>query len=53
LTERWPWLIYTVSGAIAAVLGGIIIDLARKVIPLRDVRVSIAINRATQVGELR
>jgi hypothetical protein len=44
LTERWPWLIYVILGAICAVLGGIIVDLARAAIRLDDER------RAVTVG---
>lgn len=36
LTDRWPWLIYVVLGAVSAVLGLIIIDLARQSIARHD-----------------
>jgi len=36
LSERWPWLIYVVLGTAAAVLGIMIVDLARQAIARHD-----------------
>jgi hypothetical protein len=44
LTERWPWLIYLVLGAVSLGLGVIIADLARTAAALHDAR------RAGEVG---
>jgi hypothetical protein len=38
LTERWPWLIYVVLGAVCVVLGAIILELGRTAIKLHDSR---------------
>ena len=35
-TERWPWLIYVVLGAVSLILAVIIISLARKAISIHD-----------------
>jgi hypothetical protein len=38
LTERLPWLIYVLLGAAVAVLGALIISLARAAIAVADAR---------------
>jgi hypothetical protein len=51
LTERWPWLIYVVLGAICALLAVIILDLARTAIALQDQRRLGAPTREVTAGE--
>ncbi|NUQ61922.1 MAG: DUF3999 family protein [Pirellulales bacterium] len=36
LTERWPWLIYMVLGSVSAVLGAVIVGVARRAIAVHD-----------------
>ena len=38
LTERWPWLIYVLLGAAVAVLGALVLNLARAAIAAADAR---------------